>query len=51
MLCKIYLELTIDPNDTDKTHVALISSISPIWISSLLKYETLSHQETMNTLG
>ena len=51
MLCPIYLKLTLDPNYPDEPYALFISSISPIWIDSLIKHEYLPHQETMNILG
>ena len=42
---------TLDPNDSDKPYEAVIISISPILICSLLKYESVTHKDTMNLLG
>ena len=51
MLCIIYLDFALDPNDPDEPHAEFIRSISPIWIRSLLKYGYIPHQEIMNLLG
>ena len=50
VLCTIYLNLNIYPNNTDEPYVAVIISISPILISSLFKYESVPYNETMNIL-
>ena len=39
---------TIDPNDPDEPYLSFISTTALIWIRSLLKYEYITHQETMN---
>ena len=51
VLCTIYLNLTINPNDHDEPYATVVISISPIWVCSLLKYESDTHQEIMNLLG
>ena len=43
VLCPIDLDLTIDPNDNDEPYAAVIISVSPILICSLLKYELFPH--------
>ena len=50
VLCPIYVELTIYPNDTDEPYEEVIITILPIWICSLLKYESVTHHYTMNIL-
>ena len=37
-------DLTLDPNDYDKTHPELISTISLLLNCLLLKYEYINHQ-------
>ena len=48
VLCPIYFEQNLDPNDPDEKYAALISTTSLVWIILLSKYEYLPHQETIN---
>ena len=51
VLCPIYFDLTIYPNDTDEPYAAVIISISTILNCSWFKYEHFPHQDTMTLLG
>ena len=51
VLRMIHFKLTLDPKYPDEPNAAFTISILLIWISSLLKYEYLTQQDTMNQLG
>ena len=50
VLCEIDLDLYIDTNDTDEPYLEVIIPIPSIWICSLLKYESVPHNEMINIL-
>ena len=41
---------TVDTNDPGELYSTCISTTSLVWIYSILKYESVPHQETMNIL-